>query len=124
MGAIMAAGILDAGGRNSTVALQSRTGAFRRTAVLGVALFAQYWFWHPLAYCLSMSLAPSAVIGLDASLQMPKDFAVVSRCKPSAFAYPAPVAAEDKKSRDKVSLMEGCRKGGEGRRLEERGGLL
>ncbi|KAK2075592.1 hypothetical protein QBZ16_001700 [Prototheca wickerhamii] len=102
MGAIMAAGILDVGGRNSTVALQARTGAFRRTAVLGVALFAQYWFWHPLAYFLSVSLAPSAIIGLDASLQMPRDFAVVSRCKPSAFAYPAPVAAEDKKSRDKA----------------------
>lgn len=102
MGAIMAAGILDAGGQNTTVALQSRTGVFRRTSVIGLALFAQYWYWHPLAYCLSLSLTPSAIVGVDASLEMPCDFSVISRCKPSTFAYPPPVAAEDKKSRDKV----------------------
>lgn len=43
MGAIMAAGILDAGGRNVVVALRSRSGYFRRTSVLGLALFTQYW---------------------------------------------------------------------------------
>lgn len=45
MGAVMAAGILDAGGRNATVGLRSRSGHFRRTAVLGLALFTQYWYW-------------------------------------------------------------------------------
>ena len=43
MGAIMAAGIIDAGGRNVTVGLRSRSGYFRRTSVLGLAVFTQYW---------------------------------------------------------------------------------
>ncbi len=43
MGAIVAAGILDAGGRNATIGLRSRSGYFRRTSVVGLALFTQYW---------------------------------------------------------------------------------
>ena len=48
MGAITAAGILDAGGRNATVGLRSRSGYFRRTSVVGLALFCQVcvvWFF-------------------------------------------------------------------------------
>ncbi len=43
MGSIMAAGILDAGGRNVTIGLRSRSGYFRRTSVVGLAVFTQYW---------------------------------------------------------------------------------
>lgn len=43
MGAIMAAGILDAGGRNATIGLRSRSGYMRRTSVVGLAIFTQYW---------------------------------------------------------------------------------
>lgn len=43
MGAIIAAGLLDAGGRNVTVSLRSRSGYFRRTSMVGLALFTQYW---------------------------------------------------------------------------------
>ncbi len=43
MGAIIAAGILDGGGRNATVGLRSRSGYFRRTSVVGLAVFTQYW---------------------------------------------------------------------------------
>ncbi len=35
MGGIMAAGILDAGGRNVTLGLRSQSGYFRRTSVIG-----------------------------------------------------------------------------------------
>lgn len=45
MGAIMAAGILDAGGRNATVGLRARSGYFRRTSVVGLTVFTQYWYW-------------------------------------------------------------------------------
>ncbi len=47
MGAIMATGLLDAGGRNATVGLKSRSGYFRRTAVIGIAVFLQYWCATP-----------------------------------------------------------------------------
>ena len=102
MGAIMAAGILDGGGRNATVGMRSASGSFRRTAVLGMALFVQYWYWHPLSYTLSLALAPTALIGVDASLQAPKDFTARCDARPSLFAYPPPVPTEDKKSREKV----------------------
>eukprot|EP00887_Chlorella_sp_A99_P004301 scaffold15.g4301.t1 len=69
MGSIMAAGVLDAGGRNATVGLRACSGLFRRTAVVGLALFTQHWYWYPLAYTLSLSLQPTALIGVDATLQ-------------------------------------------------------
>lgn len=36
-------GILDAGGRNVTVGLRSRSGYFRRTSLVGLALFTYHW---------------------------------------------------------------------------------
>ena len=53
MGAIMAAGLLDAGGRNATPALRSHSGYFRRTSVVALALFTQYWC-APLFFCTSL----------------------------------------------------------------------
>lgn len=44
--------------------------------MIGLALFTQYWYWHPLSYCISLALAPTALIGVDASLKAPKDFHV------------------------------------------------
>ncbi|KAL4448567.1 hypothetical protein ABPG75_005786 [Micractinium tetrahymenae] len=102
MGAIMAAGILDAGGRNATIGLRSRSGHFRRTAVLGLALFTQYWYWYPLSYCISLAVQPTALIGVDATLRAPKGFQAVSNCRPSQFAYPPPVKVEDKKDKAKL----------------------
>jgi len=92
MGAIMAAGILDAGGRNVTLGLRSRSGNHRMAAVIGMAVFAQYWFWYPLSYFISLPLTPTVLIGLNADLQMPT-FSVTSNCRPSVFAYPAPISA-------------------------------
>lgn len=43
IGSIIAAGILDAGGRNASIGLRSRGGAFRLSAVVGLAVFTQYW---------------------------------------------------------------------------------
>ena len=37
------AGLLDAGGRNTTVGVRSASGYFRRTAIVGLMLFTQYW---------------------------------------------------------------------------------
>ena len=68
----MPAGLLDAGGRNVTVGLRSASGYFRRTSCVGVMLFVQYWYWYPLSYCLSLALQPSALIGLNADLKLPK----------------------------------------------------
>lgn len=91
MGAIMASGIVNAGGRNCTVQLKPAGSAFlRMTSVVGMAVFTQYWYWYPLSHFLSIAFQPSALIGVNADLLMPK-FAVDCRCRPSLFAYPPPV---------------------------------
>ncbi|KAF6257926.1 26S proteasome regulatory complex [Scenedesmus sp. NREL 46B-D3] len=101
MGSVMAAGILDAGGRNATVALRSGSGYFRRTSVVGLAVFTGYWYWYPLSYFLSLGLAPTAVIGLDSQLRAPK-VELACNARPSLFAYPPPVTTETSKEVAKV----------------------
>lgn len=101
MGSIMAAGILDAGGRNATLGLRSASGYFRRTSVVGLAVFTGYWYWYPLSYFLSLSLTPSAMIGLDSNLRAPK-VELLCNCKPSTYAYPPPVTTESTKEVAKV----------------------
>lgn len=101
MGAIMAAGILDAGGRNVTVGLRSHSGYFRRTSVVALAIFIQYWYWYPLSYFLTLTLQPTALLGLNSDLQMPK-LQVTSDCSPFMFAYPPPVTTETKDTGAKV----------------------
>eukprot|EP01018_Ginkgo_biloba_P031110 Gb_01242 [translate_table: standard] len=89
MGAILASGILDGGGRNVTIKLLSRTKHDRMTAVVGMAVFSQFWYWYPLIYFLSLSFAPTAFIGLNYDLKTPK-FEFLSDVKPSMFEYPRP----------------------------------
>jgi len=96
-GAILAQGIIDAGGRNVTLSLQSRTGHVNMAAVVGMLVFNQFWFWFPLANFLSLTFTPSAIIGLNSDLKMPK-FEFRSNAKPSAFAYASPL--EEKKGRE------------------------
>ena len=55
-----------------TVGLRSASGYFRRTSCVGMMLFLQYWYWYPLSYCLSLALQPSALIGINADLKLPK----------------------------------------------------
>ena len=91
-GAILATGLLDAGGRNATLALRSHSGAFRSSAFLGLALFVQHWYWYPLGAMLSVAFSPSALIALNGDLAQPV-FAVTSAAKASTFAYAPAVAA-------------------------------
>jgi 26S proteasome regulatory subunit N2 len=92
MGAIIATGILDAGGRNATLALRSHSGGFRMSAFIGLALFAQQWYWFPLGALLSVALSPSALIALNGDLAMPK-FEATSAARASTFAYAPPASA-------------------------------
>ncbi|XVF65140.1 hypothetical protein PTKIN_Ptkin09bG0222700 [Pterospermum kingtungense] len=89
MGAILASGILDAGGRNVTIRLLSKTKHDKVTAVVGLAIFSQFWYWYPLIYFLSLSFSPTAFIGLNYDLKVPR-FEFLSHAKPSLFEYPKP----------------------------------
>merc|ERR1739846_85264 len=102
LGAIFAQGIIDAGGRNVTVSLQSRTGHTNMMAVVGMLIFTQYWYWFPLAHFLSLAFTPSCVIGLNENLDMPV-MGVKSNAKPSTYGYPAPLEEKKKEDKEKVA---------------------
>jgi len=100
-GAIMAQGIIDGGGRNVTLSLQSRTGHTSLLSVVGMLIFTQYWYWFPLSLFLALAFIPTSLIGLNLQLKMPKiDYR--SNAKPSMFGYPAPL--EEKKKEEKERL--------------------
>ncbi|KAJ8916229.1 hypothetical protein NQ315_016368 [Exocentrus adspersus] len=101
-GAILAQGIIDAGGRNVTLSLQSRTGHMNMLAVVGTLVFTQYWYWFPLSHCLALAFTPTCVIALNAQLKMPK-MEVKSNAKPSLYAYPAPMEEKKREEREKVT---------------------
>ena len=70
----MATGLLDAGGRNVTIGTRSRSGYFRRTSTVGLAIFLQYWCALLVpACCLSschLALAFRADVGLEPESDM------------------------------------------------------
>ena len=70
---MLAAGILDAGGRNACLSLASSRGAgfVKPSAVAGVVIWAQHWFWFPLYHFFSLALAPTMIVGLTKKLEMP-----------------------------------------------------
>ncbi|KAJ9312414.1 hypothetical protein DTO271D3_7275 [Paecilomyces variotii] len=86
-GCAIALGIIDAGGRNCTISLQTQTGNLNMPAIVGAAVFTQYWYWFPLTHFLSLSFTPTAVIGVDQKLEVPV-FKFHSNTRPSLFDYP------------------------------------
>lgn len=101
-GAILAQGIIDGGGRNVTLGLQSRTGHTNLQAVVGTLVFTQYWYWFPLAHCLSLAFSPTCIISLNSDLKMPK-IEFKSAARPSLYAYPAPMEEKKREEREKVT---------------------
>ncbi|XP_045472348.1 26S proteasome non-ATPase regulatory subunit 1 [Harmonia axyridis] len=101
-GAILAQGIIDAGGRNVTLSLQSRTGHTNMLAVVGTLVFTQYWYWFPLSHCLALAFTPTCVVALNAQLKMPK-LELRSNAKPSTYAYPAALEEKKREEREKVT---------------------
>merc|ERR1719160_2335511 len=95
-GAIISNGILDAGGRNTSVSFFSKSGALRAGAAVGLCLFTQMWYWFPLIHMLSLAFTPTALIGLNDKLKMPKNFSFKCNARPSLFAYPEPLAPPKK----------------------------
>jgi 26S proteasome regulatory subunit N2 len=86
-GAALALGILDAGGRNCTIGLQTQTGTLNMAGIVGMAVFTQYWYWFPFTHFLSLSFSPTSIIGLDHDLEIPK-FKFHCATRPSLFDYP------------------------------------
>lgn len=86
-GAALALGIIDAGGRNCTIGLQTQTGNLNMAGIVGMAVFTQYWYWFPFTHFLSLAFSPTSVIGLDHDLEIP-DTKMYCATRPSLFDYP------------------------------------
>jgi len=99
-GAILATGLLDAGGRNVTISLISKSGQKQMGGIVGMAVFTHFWFWHPLVLFASLAFTPTAAIGVNGALRMPK-WRFKSGAPPSAYAYPPPL---DLKKKEEVKL--------------------
>lgn len=100
-GAAIAQGLIDAGGRNATISMQSKNGSTNMSALVGMVLFTQFWFWFPLVHCISLSFTPTSLIGLDEHLKIPKlDF--VSNAKPSTFDYTPLLKPPTKETAERV----------------------
>ncbi|SJX65388.1 probable RPN2-26S proteasome regulatory subunit [Sporisorium reilianum f. sp. reilianum] len=100
-GAALAQGLIDAGGRNVTISLQSRGGNANMPAIVGMALFTQFWYWFPLAHFSALAFTPTALIGLNRELRIP-EFEFVSEAKPSLFAYPTSFKPPSEKKVERV----------------------
>ncbi|KAK0725231.1 armadillo-type protein [Lasiosphaeris hirsuta] len=86
-GASLALGIIDAGGRNCTIGLQTQTGNLNMAGIVGMAVFTQYWYWFPFTHFLSLSFVPTSIIGLDHDLEIPS-FKFHCATRPTLFDYP------------------------------------
>ncbi|KAK5170052.1 hypothetical protein LTR04_004870 [Oleoguttula sp. CCFEE 6159] len=105
-GCALALGIIDAGGRNCTIGLQTQTGNLNMAGIVGMAVFTQYWYWFPLTHFLSLSFTPTSIIGVDQDLEIPS-FKFHSATRPSMFDYPPEqeVKAEEAPEKVKTAIL-------------------
>lgn len=88
MGAVLSIGILNAGGRNTTISMETRDGHLKQNAICGLVLFMQHWYWYPMLNFISLALSPTVLIAVDKNLKVPKSFTFTSKAKPKTFQYP------------------------------------
>lgn len=103
MGAILSQGIINAAGRNATISLTTRDGALRQNAIIGMMLFMQHWYWYPMQNFLTLTLTPTALIGLNKNMKVPKTFKCILNAKASRFKYPDFIKADKDKKKERVT---------------------
>jgi len=102
VGAILAGGILDAGGRNTIISLASKSGFSKLGACISMMTFTHFWYWFPLVHFINLTLAPSAIIGVNSNFKIPKSFEFRSNARPSLFDYPPKVKPNEGKVQSKA----------------------
>lgn len=105
MGAIMASGILEAGGRNVTITMQSRAGFTKMSSVVGLAVWCQYWYWYPLMHFLPLAFTPTTHIGLNKDFKMPNNYEAMCEARPSHFAYPKKLEEKKEEKKERVTTV-------------------
>jgi len=105
MGATLATGLIDVGGRNCSLNMGSSNGFTKMTTVAGLALWLQHWHWYPMMHMLSMALTPTFTIGLNKDFKYPKNFEIQCNSKPSIFAYPKRLEEKKEKEKKRVETV-------------------
>lgn len=101
-GAALAQGIIDAAGRNVTISLENiQTGSLNTKAVVGIAVFVQFWYWFPITHFLSLAFTPTTIIGLREDLKIPQ-FEFNCNANPKLFGYPPKVETSSEKTEGKL----------------------
>lgn len=100
-GAALAVGIIDAGGRNCTIGLQTQTGNLNMSAIVGMAVFTQYWYWFPFTHFLSLAFTPTSMTGVDHDLDVPQ-LKLYCNARPSTFEYPPSMEVKQNEEPEKV----------------------
>lgn len=98
-GAIIATGILGAGGGNVVISMQSRAGFMKTGGAVGIMMFMQHWYWYPLMHFLSLSFSSTLLIGLNKEFDVPVDFQVTCNAPASMFAYPSIEEKKEEKNK-------------------------
>jgi len=105
MGAVLAKGIIDAGGRNVSIILGSRNGFTKMTGAVGVTLWLQHWHWYPMLHMFSLAVAPTFMIGLNHELKYPRSFEIVCDSRPSLFMYPKQTEEKKEEKKKRVETV-------------------
>jgi 26S proteasome regulatory subunit N2 len=92
-GLCLAYGILNAAGRNVVISCNSLRGENSVLATVGLAMFCNYFYWHPLALMLPLAFHPTAVIGLDKNLET-ANWEILSQGSKKLYADPPPFESE------------------------------
>jgi len=106
LGAILAQGIIDAGGRNTTIKLLTRDGCNNRSAIVGMFIFLQYWYWFPLAHFLCLSFTPTCKIVKKVSANEEikvENVEYEAEVTPKDYVYPPPLETKKKGEKGKVA---------------------
>jgi len=87
-GALISKGLMNLGGKNCVISLVSNTNEIKMKSIIGMCLFTQYYYWYPMIHMLNLSVCPTFLFNLDDKLKLPKNYKMLSKAKPSIFAYP------------------------------------
>ena len=105
-GALISKGLMNLGGKNCVISLVSNTNEIKMKSIIGMCLFTQYYYWYPMIHMLNLSVCPTFLFNLDDKLKLPKNYKMLSKAKPSIFAYPKEEEKDTKKKEVKAEALK------------------
>lgn len=72
------------------------------SAIIGMALFTQYYYWFPMIHFINLAVNPAVLVGIDSNLKIVKNYHLLSKAKPSLYGYPIEDTTTEKKKETKT----------------------